>query len=133
MKNLLWIVALTLFTFSFTACANESGNQSTVESITAPDLATLIAANDAPLILDVRTKNEFTAGHIPGAINIPHTELVARLAELNGHQDDTIIVYCRSGKRAGMAEENLQQNGYTKISDLDGHMLGWEKGGHPVE
>lgn len=133
MKKLLWITALTLFTLSFTACANEAGSQSTVESITASDLATLIAANDAPFILDVRTEKEFAAGHVPGAVNIPHTELEARLAELNDQQDDTIIVYCRSGKRAGMAEEKLQQNGFTKISDLDGHMLGWEKGGHPVE
>jgi phage shock protein E len=133
MKKLLWITALTLLTISFTACAKEPGNASTVDSIAASDLAALIAANDAPFILDVRTQNEFAAGHVPGAINIPHTELEARLAELNDHQDDTIIVYCRSGKRAGMAEEKLQQNGFTKISDLNGHMLGWEKDGHPVE
>jgi len=133
MKKLLWITALTLLTLSFTACANEADSQSTVETITASDLATLIAANDAPFILDVRTENEFSAGHIPGAVNIPHTELEARLAELDAHKNDTIIVYCRSGKRAGMAEEKLQHNGYTKISDLDGHMLGWEKGGHPVK
>jgi phage shock protein E len=133
MKKLFLITALTLLTITLAACAKEPGNQSTVESIKASDLATLIAANDAPFILDVRTQKEFAAGHVPGAVNIPHTELEARLAELNDHQDDTIIVYCRSGKRAGMAEEKLQQNGFTEISDLDGHMLGWEKDGHPVE
>jgi phage shock protein E len=133
MKKLFLITALTLLTITLAACAKEPDNQSTVESIKASDLATLIAANDAPFILDVRTQKEFAAGHVPGAVNIPHTELEARLAELNDHQDDTIIVYCRSGKRAGMAEEKLQQNGFTEISDLDGHMLGWEKDGHPVE
>jgi phage shock protein E len=133
MKKLFLITALTLLTITLAACAKEPGNQPSVESIKASDLATLIAANDAPFILDVRTQKEFAAGHVPGAVNIPHTELEARLAELNDHQDDTIIVYCRSGKRAGMAEEKLQQNGFTEISDLDGHMLGWEKDGHPVE
>ena len=137
MKMLLRIIALTLLTISLSACAKEPGDPSIDPSIStsiaASDLAVLIAANDAPLILDVRTQKEYAAGHIPGAVNIPHTELEARLSELDGHQNDNIIVYCRSGKRAGIAEENLQQNGYTNVTDLDGHMLGWEAGEYPVE
>jgi len=94
MKKLLRIVVFTMFFIGLVACAKEP----TVESITAPDLAALIAAADAPLILDVRTQKEFSAGHIPGAVNIPHTELEDRIAELSNRKNQTIVLHCRSGR-----------------------------------
>jgi len=129
MKKLLRTLFLTLFAISLIACAKEPA----VESITAPDLAALIATGDAPLILDVRTPKEFSAGHIPGAVNIPHTELEDRIAELSGSKNNTIVVHCRSGGRATTADEILQRLGFSHVIELEGHMLGWEKGDYPVE
>jgi len=130
MKKLPLIIALALFTVGLIACTPEPVSE---ESITASNLAALIVAGDAPFVLDVRTQKEFAGGHIPGAVNIPHTELEDRIAELGGHKNDTIVLHCRSGRRAVTADEILRRNGFANITELEGHMLGWEADGHPVE
>ena len=101
--------------------------------IASSELAARIESGTAPLILDVRTPEEYSAGHIPGAINISHTELGERLGELEEHKNEEIVVHCRSGHRAGLAETVLVDAGFTGVRDLDGHMLQWEENGYPVE
>ena len=97
------------------------------------ELASRIEAGDAPLVLDVRTPEEFEAGHIPGAVNVPIAELEARLAELERYRSEEVVVHCQSGRRAAAAEEILLEAGFTDVRDLSGHMAGWQQGGHPVE
>ncbi len=84
------------------------------------------------LLIDVRSPEEFSAGHIPGAVNIPYDQLPSRLDELNGSQDQEVIVYCRTGRRAGIAEQALQESGFQNVRDLDGHMVDWNSAGYPV-
>jgi rhodanese-related sulfurtransferase len=103
------------------------------EDISADAVQERIEAGTAPLILDVRTVEEFAAGHLPGAMNIPHDELGDRLSELDIALGDEVIVYCRSGRRAGVAEELLGGAGYTKVMDLEGHWLEWSAAGRPSE
>jgi phage shock protein E len=102
-------------------------------SITAEELAEQIQLSQAPLILDVRSEEEYTDGHIPGALNIPHDQLGDRLSEIDVAKTDEIVVHCRSGHRAGIAEEVLIEAGYSNVRDLDGHMSGWQSGGYPIE
>jgi rhodanese-related sulfurtransferase len=85
----------------------------------------------APFVLDVRTPEEYITGHLPGAVNIPHDQIAARLAEVP--KDKTVVLYCRSGKRAGVAAEVLAENGYTKLQHLEGDMPAWIEKGRPVE
>jgi rhodanese-related sulfurtransferase len=87
----------------------------------------------APLILDVRSVDEFQAGHLPGAINIPHTEIAARLNELPTNKDAEIVVHCLTGKRAGMAAETLTTAGFSRIRHLDGDYAGWAAAKLPLE
>jgi len=82
-------------------------------------------------VLDVRTPDEYAAGHVPGAVNISHEQLAARLAEVP--RDKDVVLYCRSGKRAGMAADVLRANGYTRLSHLEGDMLAWSANGRPIE
>jgi rhodanese-related sulfurtransferase len=86
-----------------------------------------------PLLLDVRSPAEFKQGHIKGAINIPHNELDKRLAELGADKKRPVVVYCRSGKRAGKAERVLHDNGFTHIKHLEGDMNAWLAAKRPVE
>ena len=81
----------------------------------------------------LRTEKEYAAGHVPGAILIPHDELASRLDELAPHKDGEIVVHCKSGRRAGMAEEVLAGAGFSNVVDLEGHWNAWEAGGHPTE
>jgi len=85
------------------------------------------------LVLDVRTQEEFSSGHVPGAVNIPHDVLASRLSDLDGQKDRAVVVYCRSGKRAGMASAVLLDAGYTNIFHLEGDMNAWAAKGLPTE
>jgi len=101
--------------------------------IDADQLLALKKTGSELLLLDVRKPEEFAAGHVPGAINIPHDQLANRLAELPASRDKPVVVYCRSGRRAALAEDVLRQGGYTKVQHLKGDMLGWEAEGRTVE
>lgn len=96
-----------------------------VGTITPVELAQRLNAPNPPIIIDVRTRDEYSAGHIDTALNLPHDELERRLGEIPGNKSSEIVVYCRSGKRALIAEKILVEKGYKNIKDLAGHWQGW--------
>jgi rhodanese-related sulfurtransferase len=96
-----------------------------VDTITPAELAQRLEEPNPPIILDVRTREEYSSGHIDTAVNLPHDELERRLGEISGNKSGEIIVYCRSGKRARIAESILAEKGYTNVKDLAGHWQGW--------
>ena len=101
--------------------------------ISADELADRIQAGSPPLVLDVRTREEYARGHIPRAINIPHDELATRIAELAITKSEEIVLHCQSGRRAQLAEATLRGNGYSNVRDLTGHWQGWQASGLPTE
>lgn len=68
--------------------------------------------------IDVRTAEEYQSGHVIDAVNIPYEEIGARILEVTGDKEAVIYLYCRSGRRAGVAQETLQQEGYTNVINL---------------
>jgi len=126
-KRVSIIGALVLLTSSFYGCEKAD------DVIASSELAARIESGSAPLILDVRTAEEYSAGHIPNAVNITHTELSDRLAELEAFKNEEIVVHCKSGKRALLAEKVLLQAGFTQVRDLEGHMLQWQENGYPLD
>lgn len=96
-----------------------------VAGVAADDLHARIEAGSAPVVLDVRSRDEFVAGHIAGAINIPHDEIGARLADLGPDRGREIVVCCAMGGRAAHAAGALRRAGFTAVKLLDGHMRGW--------
>jgi phage shock protein E len=68
-------------------------------------------------VVDVRTAVEFAMGHVPGAVNIPFDEMEKRHAEL-GPPSTKVLLYCRSGRRSGVAAETLKAKGFTRLYDL---------------
>ena len=101
--------------------------------ISQASLNVQMASDNAPLILDVRTPEEYSAGHISGAINIPHNMLAARIDELSDYKNEKIVVHCQSGRRAGLAEGVLREAGYNKILHLEGDMAAWRENELPLE
>jgi phage shock protein E len=85
------------------------------------------------VVLDVRTPAEFAAGHVPGAMNVAHDQLPAKLAELAAHKDKEVVLYCRSGRRTQIAEGTLRNAGFTKLLHLEGDYLAWEAEKRPTE
>lgn len=93
-------------------------------------LAQRLSGTDAPLVIDVRTREEFDAGHVPGALLIPHDQIAARLDEIPSNRD--IVLYCHSGRRSTLAERILAEHGRS-VSQLDGSWIGWQAAGLPAE
>jgi rhodanese-related sulfurtransferase len=103
------------------------------EPIEPKALGARIAWADRSLVvLDVRTPEEFAAGHLPGAINIPHTELASRVLELEGSRESDIVVYCRSGARAATALGVLEKSGFKRLFHLEGDYTRWSEEKRPV-
>ncbi|NEA29983.1 rhodanese-like domain-containing protein [Actinomadura bangladeshensis] len=99
--------------------------------IDAASLRDLLAAPDAPRLLDVRTPAEFAATHIPGSYNVPLDTLREHRAELRGSLDDVVLV-CRTGARAAQADRALGEAGMTNVHILDGGIAAWEAAGAPL-
>ena len=103
------------------------------EIISVAELAEQIQLGQAPLIVDVRSETEYAQGRIPGAVNIPYDQLGDRLSEIDAAKTDEIVVLCRSGYRARIAEKILIEAGYSDVRDLVGHMNTWDRAGYPIE
>ncbi|GAA1826301.1 rhodanese-like domain-containing protein [Actinomadura chokoriensis] len=99
--------------------------------IDAASLRDLLAAPDAPRLLDVRTPAEFAAAHIPGSYNVPLDTLREHRAELRGSLDGVVLV-CRTGARAAQADRALGEAGMTNVHILDGGIAAWEAAGAPL-
>ncbi len=81
--------------------------------------------------LDVRTPEEFAAGHIPGAVNIPLQMIEKRLREIP--RDRRLYVYCEAGVRSARAARLLRKAGYENIENITDGMRGWREHGYPQE
>ena len=71
--------------------------------------------NGGSMIIDVRTAKEYKEGHLKNAINIPYTEIGERIADHVKNREEKITVYCRSGRRSGIAKETLKNKGYRLV------------------
>lgn len=100
-------------------CGAQS-EESTYRQVNAEEAATMMEEESSYIILDVRTAEEYSEKHIPGAINIPNetigTEDIPELPD----KEQLILVYCRSGNRSKQASEKLVKLGYTNIVEFGG-------------
>lgn len=83
-------------------------------------LVPLLSWADDALWIDVRTAEEYAAGHVQQAVNIPYEEIAGRVGEVTTDKDALIYVYCRSGRRSGIAKETLDRAGYTRVFNIGG-------------
>ena len=97
--------------------------------VSAPDAYQLY--QDDVFVLDVRTPEEYQDGHLPGATLIPIDQLGARYGELP--QNETILVYCRSGNHSLEAVYLLENAGFNRVHSLDRGIKNWIQNGYEVE
>lgn len=109
-----------------------TANSATANVITELDHKAFMEVSAQSTVVDVRTPEEYAKGHVPGAINIP-LATVGDSINMFGATDTPIVVYCRSGYRAGKALEVLSEAGYTNLHHLEGDIKGWEEAGLEME
>ena len=120
------LILLLLAVMLLTACGQDKENDqgAVYMNITAEEAKQIMDTEEGYIILDVREQDEYDAGHIPGAILIPNTEIEARAEEILTDKDQLILVYCRSGRRSKLAAEILVELGYTNIKEFGG-IIDW--------
>jgi rhodanese-related sulfurtransferase len=93
--------------------------------ISQGELSDAIAGSEKILLLDVRTPEEFQTSHIPGALNVPHTEAEGWLRTQDLPRDRDVVVYCETGRRSTIVQQMLMETGFTSVRRLDGDMRAW--------
>ena len=128
MRSFLLAFALALVAAS-TAGA-QSGEPALAPSISPSELSARRTGGDAPIVVDVRTPEEFARGHIPGAVNISweEPEKIAALDAPNG-----VALYCMVGPRARKGEAALLALGIDGVLHIEGGLSAWMSAGLPVD
>ena len=124
MPKLKTILILAVFSlFSFPVFAEENNSASPLPDFDL-DLAYRLLHEENALLLDIRTEEEFQLDHIEGATFIPFlnfSQYLQSIEELtNGDKTRPIVLYCRTGRRAGIVKQVLLQEGYTRVTNMGG-------------
>ena len=101
------IFAMLLVMLSLTACSQEQ-----------PDMKQWLQNG---VVIDTRTVEEFNSGHIPQATLIPYDQIQQRIASAVPNKETPVLLYCRSGRRAGIAEKELKKLGYLNVINVGGY------------
>ena len=132
MKKLLLISVAALLVLA--ACKKKEDNMvdgdgydRSYKQISMEEAEDMMRRNDNHIIVDVRTKEEYEEGHIPGAINIPNESIEGERPERLNDLDRIILIYCRSGNRSKQASQKLVELGYTNIVEFGG-INDWQYG-----
>ena len=113
-----------------TACS--PSDTPSINKVTASEASQMVENNNA-IIIDVRNQSEWDAGHIPGAIHIPLSEVKDRIPELIVYKDRPLVMQCYSGKRSAKAAGILQQAGFDNVSNMTGGISAWSAAKLPLE
>ncbi len=100
-------------------------------AVSAQELVQLVN-NEGAVVVDLRDKAEFEAGHIVDAINIPFAAIETRMDELNPHKGKPIVLACKMGQHSGSAGTQLRKAGFEQVSRLRGGIADWRAQNLPV-
>lgn len=120
MRRIIIAVSVVLMLISLLVGCTDGNNKNVYEQITPDEAKALMDSEDGYIILDVRTPEEFAAGHIAGAILIPDYEIGEKAESILTDKEQLILVYCRSGRRSKNAANELATLGYTNIKEFGG-------------
>lgn len=126
-KFAICLIVMTICAMQVSGCTHNDD----IVSVSAKEFEKEIKT-DTIQLLDVRTPQEYVEGHIAGALNINvQSDDFKELARRNLSKEETVLVYCRSGRRSLDAAEKLTKLGY-KVINLKGGIIEWKEDGLPV-
>ena len=120
MKKIKRLLPFILSLMLLSACSAPNTSKGSYRQISMDEAVKMMKDEKNYIILDVRRPDEYAAGHIPRAINVPNEEIgTVEISELPD-KSQLILVYCRSGRRSKEASEKLVKLGYTNIVEFGG-------------
>jgi rhodanese-related sulfurtransferase len=131
-KSITWSTSVFLIFAILAACAGMAGSNSTLSGnriLEPKDANALIEKNKGNpnfIVLDVRTPDEFSEGHIAGAINVDYNSGGFRTELAGLDKKKTYIVYCRTGRRSTDAVRIMKEMGFTDLLRINGDVIRWK-------
>jgi rhodanese-related sulfurtransferase len=125
------VALVLLIVILATAAFTEEADPAEAPGISPAELHERRESGTAPVVIDVRTAEEYASGHVPGAVNIPFDQVAQRIAELDAPRG--VALYCMVGPRARKGESALLAAGYESVLHLEGGLAAWQAAGLPVE
>ena len=95
--------------------------------------ATQLINREAAIVIDVRNPDEFAAGHLPDALNIPLDKLAERVGEIEKYKEKPVILCCAAGMRSGKGCAELAKLGFSRVHSLAEGVDGWVGAGYPIK
>src|SRR5436190_7112449 len=103
-----------------------------VPEVSPEDVKTKLDRGEHPIVLDVREREEFRQGYLPGAVSLPRGFLEMRVEEAVPDKDAPVVAYCGSGTRSLLAGRVLKELGYTNVASMRGGFSAWKNQGLPI-
>jgi len=103
-----------------------------IDEITTPEAHRLLEDGTGHVFVDVRPRDEWDEGHLPGALHVPRNNLESRVEALLPDKTQTLVVYCASGVRSAFATKTLRELGYEHAVNLEDGFVGWKRNGFDV-
>ena len=142
---MLRVITIWIMAFSLVACATQNlggtiktSNQlvkeakASIKEVSVDDVKKMIDNKEKIIILDVRDKEEFETGYIPGAINLSRGLLEFKINTIIPDKNSVIIVYCGIDLRGPLATRTLNESGYKNAVNIIGGLKAWKAAGYPV-
>ena len=116
---------------AFVRLVNES--RARIKETNVAEVKKRLDAGENFTIIDVREDNEWSRGHIPGAVHLGRGIIERDIEDRFPEKNVELVLYCGGGYRSAMSADNLQKMGYTNVSSMDGGWRGWTGAGYPTE
>jgi len=104
-----------------------------VDEVDVPRLADRLSGETKPALVDVRERDEWDEGHIPGAVHVPRGNLESRIEQAVPDRTTPVVLYCASGNRSAFAARTLRELGYEDVASLAGGFTEWKRSGQPFD
>ena len=125
MRKIKRLLPILLSMLLLSSCTSPDSSAGSYRQISMNEAVDMMKRESGYIILDVRRPDEYAAGHIPGAINLPNEDIGSEEIKILPNKSQLILVYCRSGRRSKEASEKLVKLGYTNIVEFGG-ILDWK-------
>jgi molybdopterin/thiamine biosynthesis adenylyltransferase/rhodanese-related sulfurtransferase len=104
-----------------------------IDEVDAARARELLAADEPPLLVDIREQDEWVEGRIPGAVHVPRGHLESRIELAAPDRSAPVVLYCAAGNRSVFAAKTLEELGYENVVSLAGGFTEWKRNGFPTE